>query len=114
MESTILLIARSSSQRIAYAAAFSGYGYNAVEARDFNEARSFLNSGLLPQTIIIDLRQNAAEAEDFMAFLRSRYGAEAIRVIIIGGSWNEAQRTRSRSAIFMHRPVDLGQLLHSV
>jgi DNA-binding NtrC family response regulator len=115
MNIDIALISNHYGKRITYGAALMGYGYEVAEMSTFEDMQTLLDAGVLPRTLIIDLKLSVERAGEFIEALRRDLRYEALKIIVMGGGAGEAQMMSEAGAnLFLHRPVEVDDLLEAV
>ncbi len=83
MEATILVISNNSVSSMGYSAGLFGYGYQVETMRTFEAAQVIMHSGLMPATIIIDVKYTPAEINQFITIVRRDFAYIGM-ILVVG------------------------------
>jgi CheY-like chemotaxis protein len=90
----------------------AGYGVHA--AASATEALAFVEEGLRPSLIVLDLVMPAMDGWSFAAELRSSLIGQDIPVVVMTAHGDTLLRCAPVSAGYLRKPVELEQLLDTV
>lgn len=103
MSTTVLVISNNSVSSMGYSAALFGYGYHVETTRTFEAARMLLHSGMVPASIIVDVKYTPAEINHFINTARSELSYPG--AIVVVGQAGDHGRIVGASQ-YLPRPVN--------
>ncbi|MDX1994565.1 MAG: hypothetical protein SF029_19440 [bacterium] len=104
----------SGLQHATYAAALVGFGCRVREVNTFDVARTMLRAGMIPTTILIDTNLRSKDMAGFIAYVRQEFGHKISIVVVGSNPQEEAAACNTGADVFLYRPVELSDLLHTV
>lgn len=85
MSAKILVVGGNSEVNISHATAIYGHGQQINQANTLESARAMLEGGQIPNSILVDLKGQSAEAREFMLYVKHELGRSDVDVVFIGG-----------------------------
>lgn len=115
MNQSEIFIIGNSYHNVSYASAMIGFGYQVSEMRTFNAARALIKAGVIPQTIVINMKGQPLQVREFIDLVRAELYGEPIGIIVIGGSDREMNVAYTHGAdVCLQRPVNTEALVEVV
>ncbi len=115
MAKSILIVEDDEDTQLLYQTILQSEGYACSAAYSGGEAMTWLKEHGLPDMILLDLTLPGMSGTDFMLQLKEDTQWERVRVIMISGWDDLAERSRQLGAAgFLRKPFDLEGLLKEI
>jgi CheY-like chemotaxis protein len=109
MSVNVLVVESNRMTRTMYVAGLSGYGYRVTEVQTVRDAKNVLQSGFLPQVILLDTNLSDESGEALIQYVREDLGLFDTRIIVVS-----KDETAQGADVLLPKPVQLTDLLSVV
>jgi PAS domain S-box-containing protein len=110
----VLLADSDESVRLALSDILQRHGYRVVQAANGREALDYLETGAVPESVVVDLSMPVMDGRELLRAMKQRQHLAQIPVILMSSGERLDDETRLGVAEALHKPPDIARLLHAL
>jgi CheY-like chemotaxis protein len=110
----VLIAESDESVRLALSDILQRHGYCVVQAANGKEALEYLESGAMPESVVIDLTMPVMDGRELLRAMKQRRHLAQIPVILMSSGERLDDETRLNVAEAITKPPDIARLLSAL
>jgi len=111
----VLVVEDNRVTRAMYAAGLSGYGFKVAEAAGITHAKAYLQAGVMPNVVVLDLNLHDGNGSELVQYIREDLRRDDIKIVIATGSTIDPFKLFELGAdVFVNKPIDLARLINMI